>query len=187
MHATAHATAEHVARAAPLPPAGSCTCSQVRGLARRLTGVYDAALAEHGLTVTQYAALMTLARAAAPLAIGEIAHRLQMDRSTTTRLLAPLEREGLVAQPAAAHLRRGERLDQRARLLRLTPRGERRLRAAIPSWSIAQQQVDALLGATLVQSLARVTRAAADALATEAMEATASKHRNHAAPRRTHK
>ncbi len=155
----------------PLPPPGTCTCSQVRGLARRLTGVYDAALAGHGLTVTQYAALMALARAAAPLAIGEIAQRLQMDRSTTTRLLAPLERDGLVAVPAAVHLRRGERIDQRARRLRLTSRGERRLRAAIPSWSSAQQQVDELLGAALGQSLARVTRAAAAALAGDATPA----------------
>lgn len=169
---------------APLPPAGSCTCSQVRGLARRLTGVYDAALAGHGLTVTQYAALMALARAAAPLAIGELAQRLQMDRSTTTRLLAPLERDGLVAQPAAAHLRRGERQDQRARLLRLTPRGERRLHAAVPSWAAAQREVDALLGANVVQSLARATRAANDALAAHTADASKSPARA-AASRRT--
>jgi len=147
-----------------LPAGGSCTCSQVRGLARRLTGVYDAALAQHGLTVTQYAALITLARATEPLAVGELAQRLQMDRSTTTRLLAPLERAGLVAQPAAAHAPRGAQADHRARLLRLTPRGERRLQAAVPAWAAAQQHVDALLGATLVKSLARATRAATRAL-----------------------
>lgn len=149
---------------ASLPAAGSCTCTQVRGLARRLTGMYDAALAQHRLTITQYAALITLARAAQPLAIGALAQRLQMDRSTTTRLLAPLERDGLVAPPAAAHARRGERADHRARLLRLTPRGDRRLREAVPAWRAAQQQVDALLGARLATSLTRATRAAAQAL-----------------------
>jgi len=164
MHANTRAAAPG---AAPLPAAGSCTCSQVRGLARRLTGVYDAALAQHGLTVTQYAALITLARAAQPLAVGELAQRLQMDRSTTTRLLAPLERAGLVAQPVAAHARGGERADHRARPLRLTPRGERRLRAAVPAWTVAQQQVDALLGATLSKSLTRVARAATRALAAD--------------------
>jgi len=160
MHATTRTAS------AELPPAGSCTCSQVRGLARRLTGLYDAALAPLGLTVTQYAALMTLARADGALAIGELASRLQMDRSTTSRLLAPLQREGLVAQPAPP-AGSGARTDHRARLLRLTPRGERRLRAAVPAWTQAQQQVDALLGEPLVRSLARVTRAAAQALAAQ--------------------
>lgn len=142
-----------------LPPAGSCTCSQVRGLARRLTGIYDAALLPHGLTITQYAALMTLARVAGALAIGDLAQRLQMDRSTTSRLLAPLQRDGLVSQAAGV-----DRADHRARFVRLTARGERRLRAAVPAWSGAQQQVEALLGVPLARSLAGAARRATRAL-----------------------
>jgi DNA-binding MarR family transcriptional regulator len=150
----------------PLPVRGSCTCSKVRSLARRLTGIYDAALAPHGLTVTQYAALVTVARAEGALAVAELAQRLQMDRTTTSRLVVPLERDGLVAR-VEGHKARGAkpRGDLRTRPLQLTAKGERRLRAAIPAWQDVQGRVDALLGARLQASLMQAADAAGSALA----------------------
>jgi DNA-binding MarR family transcriptional regulator len=144
-----------------LPVAGMCTCSKVRGLARRLTGLYDTALAPHGLTVTQYAALAVLARAAAPLAVADLARRLQMDRTTTSRLVGPLERLGLIgrADDGAAGI------DLRARPLRVTAKGQRRLLAAVPAWRDAQRTVERLLGASLRDELHRVAEAAGLALA----------------------
>jgi DNA-binding MarR family transcriptional regulator len=53
-------------------------------LARRLTALYDAKLARHGLTVTQYAALAMLMHAPRPLSVAALARRLQMDRTTTS-------------------------------------------------------------------------------------------------------
>lgn len=155
----------------PLPVRGSCTCSKVRSLARRLTGLYDAALAPHGLTVTQYAALVAIARADGALAVAELAQRLQMDRTTTSRLVGPLERAGLVARVAGNKVR-GERArgDARARPLQLTAKGERRLRAAIPAWQDVQGRVDALLGAPLQASLMQAADAAGRALAAAAIE-----------------
>lgn len=147
-----------------LPPAGSCTCSRVRGLARRLTALYDTALAPHGLTVTQYAALVVLMRADQPLAVAELARRLQMDRTTTSRLVGPLEAEGLVARSAAGSD------DARARPLRPTAKGRRRVQAAIPAWSAAQRRVESILGGELCESLHRSTQAAGRALAAAAIE-----------------
>jgi DNA-binding MarR family transcriptional regulator len=149
-----------------LPVAGSCTCSRVRVLARRLTGLYDAALAAHGLTVTQYATLVALARGEAPLAVSELARRLQMDRTTTSRLVGPLELAGWVA-------RGSDRApgDARARPLRITAKGRRVLQAANPAWHAVQARVDALLGETLKQTLHRATRSAGQALAVAAIEA----------------
>jgi DNA-binding MarR family transcriptional regulator len=141
-----------------LPPPGRCTCSAVRRLARRLTSLYDAALAPHGLTVTQYAALVALARAAAPLSVADLARRLQMDRTTTVRLVAPLESAGLVA-------RRGAGEDRRARPLALTAAGRRRLAAAMAAWLQAQRTVDTTLGAPLADGLRTQADAATRALA----------------------
>jgi DNA-binding MarR family transcriptional regulator len=149
--------------------AGPCTCSRVRELARRLTALYDAALAPHGLTVTQFAALAALHRADAPLAVADLARRLQMDRTTTSRLVVPLESEGLVARTEE----RGAGADARARPLRLSAQGRRRLLAAVPAWRIAQQRVERQLGAPLHAELQRVAVAAGRALA-EAQPAEAS-------------
>lgn len=152
---------------AALPVAGSCTCSRVRGLARRLTGLYDAALAVHGLTVTQYATLVVLARSETPIAVSELARCLQMDRTTTSRLVGPLELAGWVA-------RGGQRFpgDARARPLRITASGRRVLQAANPAWHAVQAQVDALLGEPLKRALHRSTRSASQALAAAAVDET---------------
>jgi hypothetical protein len=85
-----------------LPPAGRCTCFKVRRLARQLTARYDSALAGSGLTVTQYAALSTLARADEPLPVARLARELGMDRTTTSRLVHPLERDGRLARADCA-------------------------------------------------------------------------------------
>jgi DNA-binding MarR family transcriptional regulator len=140
---------------------GACTCHKVRSLARRLTALYDAALAEHGLTVTQYAALATLARSTAPVAVAELARRLQMDRTTTSRLVGPLEAAGLLTRSNA----NPGRADARSRPLLVTTKGRRRLGAAVPAWRAAQSEVDAILGERLRTSLDRAADAACGALA----------------------
>jgi DNA-binding MarR family transcriptional regulator len=143
-----------------LPAAGSCTCSKVRGLARQLTGIYDAALAPHGLTVTQYATLVTLARSEAPLAVSALSRRLRMDRTTTSRLVGPLEAAGWIGR-SAGHAG----ADARTRPLQLTAQGRRVLGAAVPAWNAVQAQVDALLGRSLKQALERAAETASRALA----------------------
>ena len=149
-----------------LPPAGVCTCSKVRSLARRLTGLYDAELARHGLTVTQYAALVTLMRAQSALSVADLARRLQMDRTTTSRLVGPLVSSGLAARIDV----RTSGGDTRARPLQLTAKGRKRLLSAVPSWQIAQKQVEALLGTPLQAALGRAADAANRALSGAAAE-----------------
>jgi DNA-binding MarR family transcriptional regulator len=156
------------ASALGLPLFESCTCSRVRGLARRLTGLYDAALVPHGLTVTQYAALAALARTSAPLSVAELARRLQMDRTTTSRLVVPLEAEALVTRTDTS---KGGG-DARARPLRLTAKGRRRLAAAVPAWQAAQREVEAVLGEDLSARLRRDAEAATLALSAALIEPT---------------
>jgi DNA-binding MarR family transcriptional regulator len=156
------------ASALDLPAAGSCTCSKVRGLARRVTGLYDAALAPYGLTVTQYAALATMARSGAPIPVAQLARRLQMDRTTTSRLVGPLEAEGLVVRADA----RTSHGDARARPVQLTAKGRRRLAGALPAWQAAQRTLESILGEQLSMRLHRATEAAARALAAASIEPT---------------
>lgn len=72
-----------------------------RGLARWLDGV--------GLTVRQYEVLRLVAAARRPLAIGEIAARLTAPGPDASRMVARLERRGLLrCAPARADRRRVE-------------------------------------------------------------------------------
>lgn len=159
--ATTAAPSVHMHAQPPLPSAVPFTGTQVRGLARRLAGLYDAALVTHGVTVTQYAVLASIARAEKCIPVAELARRLQMDRTTTTRLVAPLIESGLVMR-LDGRMTRG---DARARPLELTAKGRRRLRAAGPAWQAAQREVGQLLGQRLRASLHRTTDAAGRALA----------------------
>ena len=67
-----------------------------------------------------------------------LARSLGLDRTTLTRNLKPLEREGLVASSPGK--------DQRVRLLRLTEAGQRTLQRAYPLWEEAQAKVVKALG-----------------------------------------
>lgn len=61
-----------------------------------------------------------------------------MDRTTLTRNLKPLEREGwLKSEPGQ---------DQRTRVISLTPNGEAALAKAFPLWKQAQSTVEEILG-----------------------------------------
>lgn len=137
-----------------MPAAGSCTCFKVRRLARRLTSLYDDALARSGLTVTQYSALAALARADGAVTVAQLGQALGMDRTTTSRMVNPLERDGLVERAS------GETVDARARPLAITRDGRRRLQAAAAGWEQAQRAVALALGPRLDASLREVTDAA---------------------------
>jgi DNA-binding MarR family transcriptional regulator len=76
---------------------------------------------EHDLSPTQGHALGELGRAG-ELAMGELAERLRITRSTVTRIVNLLEKKGLVARHMAA-------ADRRQQHVGLTPRGEDTLEA----------------------------------------------------------
>ena len=70
--------------------------------------------------------------------VGRLAEELVMDRTTLTRNLRPLERQGLI------RLEPGH--DRRSRMVVLTPAGRAALRAARPSWRRAQDRMVEDLG-----------------------------------------
>ena len=120
-----------------------CTCLRMRRAARRVTQVYDQQLARARLTGNQFGLLGhlygTSLREPSGLSIGALAERVGMDPTTLNRNLKPLQRQGLVdAAPDPA--------DGRARLVRITEAGRRRLEKAVPLWRQAQGRVEAALG-----------------------------------------
>jgi DNA-binding MarR family transcriptional regulator len=125
-------------------PKKRCSCFLLRKLTRRVTQAYDAALAEAGLTITQYSLLAHLARGEGS-SVSALAARTGMDRTTLIRNLKPLETAGWA--------RYGERRAGKPAAVELSPAGRARLRAAVPVWERAQGEFESLLGAKRVVSL----------------------------------
>lgn len=121
----------------PGEAAGTCNCFAIRAAARQTSQLYDRHLAPSGLRTTQFSVLANLRRSG-PLAIGELASLMAMDRTTMGRALRPLEREGLVEI--------GPGRDGRTRALSLTEAGRTRLRLAAPLWREAQAAFEARYG-----------------------------------------
>jgi DNA-binding MarR family transcriptional regulator len=132
--------AEPLTRAQCLVVRSECTASNLRRATRAIGRIFDRALAPAGLKETQFNVLIGLSLTG-EVPLLRLAHELGLDRTTLTRNLGPLERDGLVSSAPGT--------DQRMRLLRLTEEGRRTLRLAYPFWEAAQRKVvDALGGGT---------------------------------------
>src|SRR3978361_78947 len=74
-----------------------CFATAIRMASRRMTQLYDEALAPSGLKSTQLAILNEIAiRGLSPPTMGELAESLVTDRSALGHNLRPLERDGLI-------------------------------------------------------------------------------------------
>lgn len=129
-----------------------CTGAMLRRTTRRLTQVYDQALRPAGLRLTQYSILANLAEADG-LSVTELAERLTMERTTLTRNLRPLERQGLLRVVAGP--------DRRSRAVRITTVGRGRFERAIPLWREAEKSIRHSLGRDQAAELRRLLDAAA--------------------------
>jgi DNA-binding MarR family transcriptional regulator len=114
-----------------------CLCFKARLAARRLTAFYEARLAGHGLTITQFGLLAETGRKRRA-SIGELAALLEQDPSSLSRTLRVLEQDRLIAiapDPANGRLRR----------VTLTPAGKAKLRAGAQAWREAQVKAAAIV------------------------------------------
>ena len=127
-----------------------CNCLAIRQAARHVTQFYDQLFAPVGLRATQFA-ILTRLRRQGPMTINALAGLLVMDRTTLGRNILPLQRDGLIAVIASAS-------DRRRRELRLTDAGLAKHEAALESWSVAQQQFEAVFGAERAATLRRLLR-----------------------------
>lgn len=119
-------------------PQTICASTSVRRVDRALSRLYDDALRPTGLGVNQYSLLSLIDRAPEPATVSALAHAQVMDRTTLTRVLAPLERDGLVRLTPGT--------DRRTRTVSITPAGRDRVDMARPLWRAAQNQINHALG-----------------------------------------
>ncbi|GJD83441.1 hypothetical protein HPGCJGGD_1308 [Methylobacterium haplocladii] len=124
--------------------ASPCHCLTMRQASRQVTQLYDRHFAPTGLRVTQYSVLRMLGRNE-PLAMQALADRMVMDRTTLSRALRPLEREGLVSMAPGR--------DARTRLLSLTPAGHALIEELAPAWDRAQAEFETRFGVAETRDL----------------------------------
>ncbi len=147
--------------AAPRPDAAAlrdCACFNLRKAARAVTQLYDEFLRPANLRTTQFS-LLTVLEQAGMVSISQLAELAVMDRTTLTRNLELLDREGLV------RVRPGS--DARVREVSLTPAGRTRLLAALPLWERAQSHVTSRLGPARTQRFVADLAAAVSAARAE--------------------
>jgi DNA-binding MarR family transcriptional regulator len=99
--------------------------------------MYDGFLRDKGLNITQFS-LLRLIRNEKELSISTLGRYMAMDRTSITRALAPLERDGLIdSRPGA---------DKRIRIVSVTSKGRRLIENAEPEWHKAQQAFMEIVG-----------------------------------------
>jgi DNA-binding MarR family transcriptional regulator len=121
-----------------------CPLRHLRMATRVATQLYDEVLKPTGLKSTQVT-LLVATTLLEPVTVTRLAEVLVMDRTTLTRNLKPLEREGLV------RIAPGD--DQRTREVTLTSHGKEMVAQAVPQWEEAQARVVGELGEQWRQDL----------------------------------
>ncbi len=106
-----------------------CACFNLRKTARAVSQLYDKVLKPVGLRGTQFSLLAAIARSES-ITISHLAERLVMERTTLTRNLRPLEKQGLIKVIPG--------MDLRTRVVTLTTKGYQTLDNALPLWERAQ-------------------------------------------------
>lgn len=130
--------------------ARDCLAVRVRLLARTISNLYDQRLAPHGLTIAQANLIVAVGKVgvATPGQLGEI---LRLERSTVSRNLNLLIRNGLVrvVTEDAKGLREIE----------LTAEGHGRIEALLPDWREAQAEARKILGGEGVLAVKDISKA----------------------------
>jgi DNA-binding MarR family transcriptional regulator len=122
-----------------------CICLNLRRGARKISQAYDHALRGTGLKMTQFTLLATMERMG-KTTLMPLAEFMGMDRTTLTRNLAVLERDGLTA------VERGED-DRREQWVSLTEAGRKALQETMPKWEAAQRKALSVLGRSEAERL----------------------------------
>jgi DNA-binding MarR family transcriptional regulator len=115
----------------------SCACFNLRKATRAVTQLYDEMLRPAGLRVTQFSLLVAV-RIAGPVGVTHLAEITVMDRTTLTRNLELLQKQGLIEVAAGT--------DRRSRIVTITAAGNATIAQALPFWKKAQSHVVNSLG-----------------------------------------
>jgi DNA-binding MarR family transcriptional regulator len=125
-----------------------CYCATLRQAARAVTSIYEEAFAGSGIYATQFT-IIQLLREAEALGTTELADSLGIDQTTATRMLALIEKAGLIQSHPG--------VDRRRRLWGLTAEGEKTRKRLMPIWNSAQETVEKLLGPSQAAALKKAS------------------------------
>ena len=114
-----------------------CICISLRKASRKMTALYDEALAPAGVNLAQFSLLRNVRRPG-PVSLTRLGEITELDRSTRGRNVQVLERMGLVSPSDDA--------DHRKAAVALTETGRETLEQATPLWSGAQTRIGNRLG-----------------------------------------
>lgn len=109
-----------------------CMCFNVRKAARAITQIYDNMFRPMGLRATQVS-MLYMCRSLGPLTVTQLSQAMATDRTTITRNLKPLEREGLVVIHPG--------YDKREREIKLTQKGEEVSIKTFEMWQVFQDKI----------------------------------------------
>ena len=121
-----------------------CNCFSLRQATRRVTQLYDEALAPLELRATQYSLLRQVAQRG-PIALNPLAEIMVMGRATLGHNVRPLEQRGLLKLVVGG--------DRRSREVSITAAGKRLLAKGDALWRQAQKAFEAEIGAKEAASL----------------------------------
>ena len=125
---------------AGLSARSECYGTALRKASRRVTALYDEALAPSGLRSTQFAILAEIVDPdEGPPTLNQLADDLILDRSGLGHSLRPLEREGLIRLEKSSS-------DRRSTLVTLTDQGRERYAYAFTLWQKAQDRYASVIG-----------------------------------------
>lgn len=128
--------------------ASDCLATRVRLLNRTITGIYNEALRPLGLTAGQLNILVVIARRG-PVSPGVIARRLNMEKSTVSRNLDRMHKNGWLDVAEVG----------RKQQLTLTRAGRALIERSLPAWDEAQTRARAVLGRGGADSIHRLGNA----------------------------
>ena len=114
-----------------------CAGWNLRKATRAITQLYDKALRPTGLRATQFNLFVAI-RMFGSVTVTRLAKMAVMDRTTLTRNLKPLEKQGLVKVTPGK--------DRRMKVVTLTEKGNETLIKALPIWKETQARVIEELG-----------------------------------------
>jgi len=133
-----------------------CACFDLRRATRAVSRMYDEFLRDAGLNITQFS-MLRLICAEKKLSISTLSRYMVMERTSITRAIAPLERDGLI------HSRPGT--DKRIRVVSVSNKGRRLVEDAEPKWRQAQEALLDTIGedrwramSTLLRDTTRMVR-----------------------------
>ena len=129
-----------------------CIVAAMRAATRRLTQLYDEAMAPTGLRVTQFHILSELERRSAdPPTVGELAEILTIERSALGQTLRPLARDGFIDLGQDEH-------DGRRRPIKLTKAGKDNVVRGRRYWAGAHAKFEHFFGDSQLVVLRKTLR-----------------------------